>query len=129
MLHIKEIKIKHYRTKFQLLVLIFIVVLVGWTIKTSIQNNKDKKNQEVLLDKQEYILEDVLVKVSRHVEVPNDVPLMAIIDNAQALRDYQVFYADAEDGDLLFIFTEKAIIYRPDTDVVINIGPVLFAQP
>jgi len=124
-----EVTINNPRTKFQLLVLIIIIVLVGWTIQTSMQKNKEKKDKQVVIDRKDYILEDILKQVSKHVDIPKDIPLMATIDNASALKSDQVFYSDAADDDILLIFVEKAIIYRPSKDILVNVGPVIFAQP
>jgi len=117
------------KNKFQLLILLAIIILAGWTGWTSWQNKKIKQSQEVIIDQNQYLLSDILSKVKQHVELPDDMPLMAVIDNASALKSDQAFYAEAQNDDILLIFTDKAIIYRPDADLVVNIGQVVFAQP
>ena len=114
-----------YRSYVQLIILLGVVALLLWTVVKVFQQSDD---QAVLVDHQGYVLEDVLTSVERHMNIPDDIPLMALIDNADSLKQDQKFYADAQNGDILLIFASQAVIYRPKTDVIVNVGPVIFDQ-
>lgn len=114
------------RSYTQLIILFGVIILLSWTVSSVFrQNNK----QEVMIDNQGYILEEVLDSVSRHITIPDDIPLMALIDNADGLKQDQDFYSNAQNGDILLIFASQAIIYRFETDIIVNVGPVVFDQP
>ena len=53
-------------------------------------------------------------------------PLVATVVNADNLRSEQPFYRNIEDGDVLMIYPSqaKALIYRPRTQQLINVGPL-----
>lgn len=63
--------------------------------------------------------------LSKHMEVPNETPTIARVDDKEKLKD-QPFFKNAENGDRLVIFPEskKAIIYRESSDSIINSGPI-----
>jgi len=117
--------IQTYRSYVQLIVLLGVIALLLWTVMKVFQQSDD---QAVLIDNQGYVLEDVLASVERHMNISDDVPLMALIDNADSLKQDQKFYSNAQNGDILLIFASQAIIYRPETDVIVNVGPVIFNQ-
>jgi hypothetical protein len=57
-------------------------------------------------------------------------PLVATVVNADSLRSEQAFYRNIEDGDVLMIYPSlaKALIYRPRTQMLINVGPLQISQ-
>ena len=114
---------KNDRSFIQLIALFGVFFLLLWTIWVALFQEKD-----VVLDKQNYIVESVLESISHHMELPEEAPLVAMIDDAASLKKSQGFYSDAENGDILLIFAEIAVIYRPDSDIIINSGPVVFDQ-
>ena len=80
------------------------------------QQELSQKEQDAILDNiEEHIL------ISRDTE-----PFVAIIDNVDKLKQTQTFFEKSENGDVLVVFNDKAIIYRPDSDLLINVGPVYF---
>lgn len=56
---------------------------------------------------------------------PNEIPTIATISDKDKLKD-QVFFKQAENGDLLFAYTGalKAILYRPSANKIINVAPI-----
>ncbi|MFA5247986.1 MAG: hypothetical protein WC415_01935 [Patescibacteria group bacterium] len=61
---------------------------------------------------------------------PDETPFLATVMNKENLQD-QPFFADAEDGDKLLIYAQemKAILYRPSTNKVINVEPIVLNAP
>ena len=56
-------------------------------------------------------------------------PNVATIIDKDKLKD-QAFFNNAENGDKVLIYTkaQKAIIYRPSTNKIINVGPITLNQ-
>lgn len=65
-------------------------------------------------------------KVGRHIQLPgNETPTVATVSDTSKLAG-QPFFAKAETGDRVLIFTQtgKAILYRPEIDKIIEVAPV-----
>lgn len=68
----------------------------------------------------------LVTRVSGVIELPkNEQPTIATISDKSKLKD-QPFFVQAQNGDKLLIYTnaKKAIIYRPSTNKIIEVGPV-----
>lgn len=76
-------------------------------------------------------IEAIIQQVSRLILLPSEQePVIATIQNAEVLASQQAFYQDAANGDKLLVYPQKALIYRPDENKLINVGPVYFnTQP
>ncbi|MBU2025897.1 MAG: hypothetical protein ABIC19_01745 [Patescibacteria group bacterium] len=69
----------------------------------------------------------MLEKVSRHIVIPSDEePIIADISDPESLVKQESFYENAKRGDKIIVYEKarKAIIYRPDEDKLINVGPI-----
>lgn len=70
---------------------------------------------------------DTLVKkVSKHYDLPtNDQVTVATVSDINKLKG-QTFFVKAQNGDKVLIYPKSgiAILYRPTTDKIINVGPV-----
>lgn len=64
-------------------------------------------------------------KVAKLMQLPSEKPTVATIKDITKLKD-QPFFNGAKNGDKVLIFTEarKAVIYREDSNIVINSGPI-----
>ncbi len=65
-------------------------------------------------------------KVGMLVDIPaNETPTIATVNDAAKLKS-QAFFAKAENGDKVLIFTQakRAVLYRPSTNKVLEIAPV-----
>lgn len=65
-------------------------------------------------------------KVGKLIALPADeTPTIATVEDKTKLAD-QAFFSAAENGDKLLIYTkaQKAIVYRPSTNQIINVGPI-----
>lgn len=67
----------------------------------------------------------VIGRVSRHMVLPSDeMPaLLTVTDNAKLTSS---FLKQAKNGDKVLVYqtNKKAILYRPGTDRIIDVGPV-----
>jgi hypothetical protein len=72
----------------------------------------------------------LVATLGKLMELPSkETPTVATISDKDKLKD-QAFFAQAENGDVLFAFTTsmKAILYRPSTNKIINVAPISINQ-
>lgn len=73
----------------------------------------------------------IIQKISKHIFLPqNETPTVATVTDLSKLKDNK-FFAQAKLGDivLLYIKNQKAILYDPKADKIIEVGPVYFPPP
>jgi hypothetical protein len=51
-------------------------------------------------------------------------PLLATVQDADNLKKEQTFFKDAQNGDIVLIYQDKAILYSEARGKIINVGPV-----
>jgi hypothetical protein len=68
---------------------------------------------------------DLVERVARHVLLPDEIPTVATVSDVTLLVD-QPFFANAQNGDkvLLFRDSNKAVLYDPESDRVLDIGNI-----
>ena len=69
-------------------------------------------------------IQDVLQTVDRHIVLPPGEPLIATVQDAASLKKLQPFFDSSENGDQLLVYPDRAFLYRPSADKLINVGPV-----
>jgi hypothetical protein len=54
-------------------------------------------------------------------------PIIALVADAERLRTEQAFYRGAENGDMLLVFPQsrQAVVYRPSSNKIVNVGPLI----
>lgn len=79
-------------------------------------SGNDTAKQEVQL---------LAAKVGKHIALPSEEPTVATVSDKAKLKD-QPFFQKAENGDKVLIYTKtrKAILYRPSTDIIIDVSSV-----
>jgi hypothetical protein len=80
-----------------------------------------KKNPNSVAQKE---ADELVAKVGRLIELPKgEKPNVATIADKKKIKD-QPFFKKAENGDkiLLYVKARRAIIYRPSTDKIIEVG-------
>lgn len=75
-------------------------------------------------------VEVLVAKIGEKMELPEEEPSLATVSDVGRLQD-QPFFHNAENGDKVLIFqkAEKAILYRPSTDKIIEVGPITIQLP
>lgn len=77
--------------------------------------------------RQEVQVERTVAAVGKLILLPeNEAPLVATIVDATTLEQEQAFYRGAENGDQLLIYGNslRAILYSPERNIIVNVGPV-----
>ena len=89
---------------------------------------QEKLNQVVTVNNQDNNQDSpkkILEAVAKIMVLPTDqTPTIATVTKVEKLRLTQPFFNAAENGDKLLIFTDKAVLYRPDENKIVAIGPV-----
>jgi hypothetical protein len=106
-----------------LVIVLFIAVISSVYLYSKYQKTKSLLNNPQQATKEQ--IDDLVKKVGVLIELPNEKPTVATVTNKNALKN-QAFFANAENGDKVLIFTEakKAILYRPSINKIIEVGPV-----
>lgn len=75
-------------------------------------------------------IEILLTELSKHIQLPNEIPTLATVTDKTKLQD-QPFFQNSQDGDKLIIFPQasKAILYRPSTKKIIDMSNLSIATP
>lgn len=70
----------------------------------------------------------ILEDISKLMLLPEGDPVLFKVSNKDQMRAQQAFFKDTENDDVLLVFqaSGKAIIYRPSSKTIINVGPVNF---
>lgn len=69
-------------------------------------------------------------RVARHLVVnPNEAPTVATVQDPASLRENDpVFYKDAEVGDRLLVWSDKAVLYSESRDIILAVLPLRFGS-
>lgn len=113
------------------LLLFLLIVAIGGFV-WSYTNYTKAREQIALLSTQEGQLQvaeqeigALLSDVGQHILLPEgESPVVATVQDAVVLASQQAFYKDVQNGDKLLVYRDKAIIYSPARDRIINVGPV-----
>jgi type II secretory pathway pseudopilin PulG len=123
---------------FGLIVLVLLLVgaLAGFTwsyfqyrrMSAEVQHLSSIEGQQEVA-KQE--TQELLSKIKQFIILPDDEePIVATITDPEKLAAEQNFYQGAIKGDkvLVFVKAQKAVIYSPERNILVNVGPA-FMQP
>lgn len=112
-------------------VALLIAIVVVVTLYVRSEQDRRKTERELAQVKQatqqsgEERAKEVIEKVRRHIDIPTDPqPTVATIVDVERLREASPFYAKADNGDHLVVTQNRAILYDPDRDIIIDVAPV-----
>ena len=118
--------------KLVLFGLVGILVAMGLSVSFKMYWDSQQKlaklqtaNPEVF---SEFEADALVAKVARHMLLPNEKPLINTVSEVEKLRG-EPFYAQAENGDKVLVFSRRAILYSPVQDRIIEIGFIRTTTP
>jgi len=83
---------------------------------------KDPVAQEAALKVEN---DKLIQKIGKLIELSTtEDPVVGTVNDATSLAQQQKFFVNAKNGDKVLIYKDKALIYRPDNNKLINVGPV-----
>jgi type IV secretory pathway VirB10-like protein len=114
------------KSKLTSLLLIALVLVGGFATYTGYQLYKMKKNQDPAYQQElaKKKTQEVTTAVQKIMELPEGEPQVAQVADVEAIKKTQPFFAKAQNGDMVLVYASQAIIYRPSTNKIINVGPV-----
>ncbi len=100
-------------------ILIILGIAIGMFVYHQFFANSAEKDQEKLLSS----LSEIMI-------LPQEEATIFDIDDPELLTKDQDFFVGSMKGDKLVVFpvAGKAIIYRPEDHLIVNVGPVLFDE-
>ncbi len=91
--------------------------------------NERSDSPEVTAQRNQELSDEVVTSLSEVLFIgEEEPPTVATIDDADSLRESSNdFYENAQDGDFLILYPQRAIIYRQEANQVINVAPIINA--
>ena len=117
------------KTTYKLILGLVLVALVGaggWWAFSS-QSGDDLANLsanagEKLTDAQ---VQAVISRVGKFMVVPSEEkPSVVVLRNVAELAAQQSFYRDAKDGDILIVYSARAIVYDAKANKLVSVSPI-----
>jgi|GEM_PF-5586996 len=66
----------------------------------------------------------ILAEVSRLMILPDGTPQIATVQDAKVLSAAQPFFSTASNGDVLLVYPDRAILYSPSLNKIVNVGSI-----
>jgi len=73
------------------------------------------------------LVDETTKAVGKLMILPSEdgTPTVLIIQDVEKLAKQQQFYKNAQNNDRLLIYKNQAIIYSPNRNIIVNVGPVI----
>lgn len=124
------------KSGFNWVLILLILITIGlagglgylyWQYQKTQKEVKDLKDPTKRLEIEKEESQRVIDALCKLIKCPNEKPTVAtIIDIDTLKKDNPEFYKDAKNGDRIIVFTTKAIIFRTEENMIINIAPVIY---
>lgn len=125
--HIKKAKQKRVKK----IVLSLIVMSVFFFITTIYSQYKVYKLSEFENAKADLLKgeipnnpKQIIEAVSRHILLPTSIPQVAAVQDANKLSTSQAFFKEALNGDVVLVYENTIVIYRPSKDIIVAVGDI-----
>ncbi len=86
-----------------------------------------KSSVDVASQMEQAQVKELVAKVGKLIVLPTgEDPVVNVINDAAALIKDQVFYKGAQNGDVILVYQKalKAILYSPERNIIVNVGPI-----
>lgn len=108
-------------------------VLIGACVWLFVNYNNAQKQVDYLSgltveDINQKETDELLKKVGKLILLPEDEQMtISTIQDIDKLSEEQQFFERAQNGDKVIIYSDRAIVYSPERNILVNVGPV-YAQ-
>ncbi|MGA2417988.1 MAG: hypothetical protein ABSF55_02020 [Candidatus Staskawiczbacteria bacterium] len=118
-------KVSKKRATAVIVVLLFVVLVlaISAAVYFYLQNAELRKNPQEIAQQQ---AKEIVARVSRLILLPQgETPTIATVTDPKLLKD-QAFFNNSQKGDQILIYTnaKEAILYRPSSNMIINVAPI-----
>jgi hypothetical protein len=109
------------------LIILGAVGYFGWDKYNKVYNSPEAQTAKQVAEA-EAEKKEIMDNISKFMLLPEGDPVLFRVSNRDQMRAQQAFFKDTENDDVLLVFQEsgKAIIFRPSSQTIINVGPVNF---
>lgn len=117
---------KRIFTKINFLIFLILILLITLGFSFYLyKKEKEKVDNPALIASEES--KKVKEKIGRLILLTEEEePTIATIINIDTLKsENSEFYKYAQNGDKLILYSQRAMIYRPSDDILINVAPVI----
>lgn len=116
--------------------ILFVLALIALVVVLDLRRREAEKKLMDLSMKYEQVqgadqaqnreaAKEIIQKVKQHMVLPSDVePTVAKIVDVNQLRSRNAFYNKAKNGDYLIVLPERAILFDPVADKIVDVVPV-----
>ena len=118
-------------SKIKIILLLIFILALSWFVFDYIEAKKQiaflsdpETQQQARIEVEQKEIEKIVMLVSKLIILPAGAPNLATIQDAETLSVQQPFFKDAENGDKILIYKDKAIIFSPTKNMLVNVGPV-----
>ncbi len=104
---------------------IFLIIVICFSVYYL--NRQSAKNPEL---KNQQEVNALISQVKKLIELPSDeTPTIATVLDENKVSS-ELFFKNAKVGDklLAYVKNKKAILYRPSTNIIIEVAPIIFDQ-
>lgn len=106
-------------------VVLVVAVAVGGWWAFSAQSDDGLANIGAGAKLTEAQVQQVVARVSKYMVLPSgEEPSVSVIADVATRAEQQPFYRGAKDGDILIVYSSRAIIYDPKENKLVNVGPI-----
>lgn len=103
----------------------YLILNQSAAIENSAISSSDSDSDSVAVNKIPSSPDEVLAALGRLIILSDAKPSFAIVDEAAlAIKATEPFFKDAALGDRILIYPDRAIIYRPSHNIIVNVGPI-----
>jgi hypothetical protein len=103
-------------------IVILLIIALGFMFWKNKQLSKPESQTKLA----EQASQSVIDSVSKLIIVPEGRPTVATITDVDELRKAnETFYKNAQNGDMLLVYSTQAIIYRSAENKIVNVAPVV----
>lgn len=107
---------------------VFTIAGVGGAVYYQQQAKKAEfllKNPDAVAKKE---TQEIVSRVGKLFMLPSEEPQMATVLDVEKLKD-QSFFQQAQNGDKILAYpkAQKAILYRPSTNIIVEVGPLVMS--
>lgn len=118
------------KSTYKLVLALLVVALVGaggwyaWRSQSSDDLARLSANAGAKLTDDQ--VQRLIERISRFMVLPDEEnPSVVVIRDAASLAQQQSFYRGAKDGDILVVYSSRAIIYDAKANKLVNVGPIV----
>jgi hypothetical protein len=124
----EKVPSRFYENRLMFIAWIMLILLMGLAFGfyqfQKINDANKLKNEQAQQAKAVVNDDDIVRAVSKLMLLPSEKPSVAVITDVANIKSEQPFFANAQDGDRILVYSDRAVIYSVKNNLVVNTGPI-----